>query len=282
MESDETKNPEIAGASLRLQAAVRMLMRPLVHLLLSRQLTFPILTRLLKDLYVEVASEEFAIKGKRLTDSRINLLTGIHRKDVRRLRQDRQDREEPAPDSRPKSISLGAQIVARWTDQPEFQDEHGRPGALPRRPTPGESSFDDLVSSVSRDIRPRSVLDEWQRLGVVHLDDRDRVVLNSDAFIPSRSFDEKAHSLGHTLHDHMDNEPPLIERSVFYSGLSDASVAELLALSEERGMQALHAVNRRAMELQERDRDRKGALHRRMRLGIYTFRARRGDKNYAD
>ncbi len=263
-----------------------MLLRPLVHLLLSRQVTFPILTRLLKDLYVEVVSEEFAIEGKRLTDSRINLLTGIHRKDVRRLRE---EREEPALDKRPKSISLGAQIVARWTDQPEFQDEHGRPGALPRRPSPGESSFEDLVSSVSRDIRPRSVLDEWQRLGVVHLDDRDRVVLNSDAFIPSRSFDEKAHSLGHTLHDHiaagahnlMDNEPPLVERSVFYSGLSDASVSELLALSEERGMQALHAVNRRAMELQERDRGRKGALHR-MRLGIYTFRARRGDKNYAD
>ena len=286
MESDEIDNPEIAGPSLRLQAAVRMLLRPLVHLLLSRQVTFPILTRLLKDLYVEVASEEFAIEGKRLTDSRINLLTGIHRKDVRRLRE---EREEPALDKRPKSISLGAQIVARWTDQPEFQDEHGRPGALPRRPSPGESSFEDLVSSVSRDIRPRSVLDEWQRLGVVHLDDRDCVVLNSDAFIPSRSFDEKAHSLGHTLHDliaagaHnlMDNEPPLVERSVFYSGLSDASVTELLALSEERGMQALHAVNRRAMELQERDRGRKGALHR-MRLGIYTFRARRGDKNYAD
>jgi hypothetical protein len=237
-------------------------------------------------LYVEVASDEFAIEGKRLTDSRINLLTGIHRKDVRRLREEAEAREGPAPDGRPKSISLGAQIVARWTDQPEFQDDRGRPSALHRRPVPGESSFDDLVSSVSRDIRPRSVLDEWQRLGVVHLDERDRVVLNSDAFIPSRSFEEKAHSLGHTLHDHiahnlMDGEPPMVERSVFYSGLSDASVAELLALSEERGMQALHAVNRKAMELQERDKGRKGALHR-MRLGIYTFRARRGDKNYAD
>lgn len=295
MESDETQNPEIAGPSPRLQAAVRMLLRPLVHLLLSRQVTFPILTQLLKDLYVEVASDEFAIKGKRLTDSRINLLTGIHRKDVRRLRGEREEREErkepkeAARESRPKSISLGAQIVARWTDQPEFQDEQGRAAALPRRPSPGELSFDELVSSVSRDIRPRSVLDEWQRLGVVHLDDRDRVVLNSDAFIPSRSFDEKAHSLGHTLHDHiaagahnlMDNEHPMVERSVFYSGLSEASVAELLTLSEERGMQALHAVNRRAMELQERDTGLKGALHR-MRLGIYTFRARRGDKNYAD
>lgn len=286
MTSDENQNPQIGGPSQRLQSAVRMLLRPLVQLLLSRQITYPILTRLLKDLYVEVASDEFAIEGKRLTDSRINLLTGIHRKDVRRLRE---EPEEAAPESRPKSISLGAQIVARWTDQLEFQDDEGRPAPLTRRPSPGEVSFDDLVSSVSRDIRPRSVLDEWQRLGVVHIDDRDRVVLNSDAFIPSRSFDEKAYSLGHTLHDHiaagahnlMDNEDPMLERSVFYSGLSEASVAELLSLSEERGMEALHAVNRRAMELQERDRGRKGASHR-MRLGIYAFRARRGDKNYAD
>jgi hypothetical protein len=289
MESDESQNPETSGPSLRLQAAVRRLLRPLVHLLLSRQVTYPNLTQMLKDLYVEVASDEFAIKGKRLTDSRVNLLTGIHRKDVRRLRAERDEPRGPAPDDRPKSISLGAQIVARWTDQPEFQNEQGEPAALTRRPSPGELSFDALVSSVSQDIRPRSVLDEWQRLGVVHIDERDRVVLNSDAFIPSRSFDEKAHSLGHTLHDHiaagahnlMEDEDPFVERSVFYSGLSDGSVAELLALSEERGMDALHAVNRRAMELQERDRGSKGALHR-MRLGIYTFRARRGDKNYAD
>ena len=65
-----------------------MLLRPLVHLLLSKQITFPILTTLLKELYVEVASEEFQIEGKRLTDSRINLLTGIHRKDVRRFREE--------------------------------------------------------------------------------------------------------------------------------------------------------------------------------------------------
>jgi len=286
MAIDRDDNSDVPGPSPRLQAAVRMLLRPLVHLLLSRQITFPILTNLLKDLYVEVASDEFEIAGKRQTDSRINLLTGIHRKDVRRLRE---ESAAPTPEDRPRSVTLGAQIVARWTDRPEFLDDDGKPRPLPRKSTAGELSFDDLVSQVSRDIRPRSILDEWQRLGVATVDDRDHVVLNGDAFIPSKSFEEKAHSLGHTLHDHiaagahnlMDGEPPMMERSVFYAGLTDESVQELLNLGEERGMEALHAVNRRAMELQERDNDKPGAKHR-MRLGIFSFRARRGDKTYAD
>lgn len=286
MAPDTSQSPDPADPSSRLIAAVRMLLRPLVHLLLSRQVTFPILTGLLKDLYVEVAASEFAITGKRLTDSRMNLLTGIHRKDIRRLRE---TAASPEPEARPRAVSLGAQIVARWTDEPTYQGEDGKPLALPRKATPGELSFDDLVASVSQDIRPRSILDEWQRLGVAHVDDADRVVLNNDAFIPSRSFEEKAHSLGHTVHDHIaagtNNllavEPAMLERSVFYSGLTDESVKELLELSEERGMQALHAVNHRAIELQDGDEGKKDAYHR-MRLGVFSFRARRGDKTYAD
>lgn len=285
VEEEKTENRAPSGSSVGLQAAVRRLLRPLVHLLLSRQITFPILTNLLKELYVEVAGDRFAIASKRLTDSRINLLTGIHRKDVKRLR----DTPAAAGEPRSRSLTLGAQIVARWTDLPEFRDAQGGPRALPRKATPGETSFDDLVSSVSRDIRPRSILDEWQRLGVVHVDAADRVVLNAEAFIPSRSFEEKAHQFGHALHDHiaagahnlLDGDPPLMERSVYYAGLTDESVQQLLELSERRGMETLHEVNRRAIELQEADRGKKSALHR-MRLGMFFFRAKRGQSDYAD
>ena len=41
----------------------------------------------------------------------------------------------------------------------------------------------------------------------------------------------------------------------------------------------MHEVNRRAMELQERDDGQPKAQHR-MRLGIFTFRAKRGDSDY--
>ena len=286
MSDSDSQESVISGPSSALQSSLRTMLRPLVKLMLSRQITYPLISQLLKGLFVEVAGESFAIPGKRLTDSRINLLTGIHRKDLKRLRE-LANTPESAPE-RSKSVSLGAQIVARWTDIEEFQDGEGRPRPLSRRtPTDGSPGFDDLVRSVNRDIRPRSILDEWLRLGVAHLDDDENVVLNRDAFIPSRGFEEKAHSLGRSLHDHiaagahnlMDDQPPFVERSVYYSGLTPEAVEELLELAERSGMEALHKVNRRAMELQERDDTKPEARHR-MRLGIFTFRAKRGDPDY--
>ena len=40
----------------------------------------------LRELYVNVAEHDFALEGKEQTDSRVSLLTGIHRKEVARLR----------------------------------------------------------------------------------------------------------------------------------------------------------------------------------------------------
>ena len=256
-----------------LWAALRRLLRPLAKLLLGRQITYPQLAGLLKEIFVEVADEDFQLKGKRQTDSRISLLTGIHRKDVKRLRQ-----PPVAPGSAPASLSLGEQIHSRWISRPEWLDEAGRSLPLPRQAGPGEPSFEALVESVSRDIRPRSVLDEWMRLGVAHLDEEGRVALDAAAFVPSKGFDEKAFYLGRNVADHLaaaahnltHESDTFVERSVYYNRLSGASGRELQVLSEERGMEALQAVNRRAAELQAADR---GAPDndQRFSFGIHVF-----------
>jgi hypothetical protein len=256
--------------------ALRRLLRPLARLLLEHQITFPLLKDLLKEAFVEVAASEFPIDGRPQTDSRISLLTGIHRKDVRRLRAPASSDDAPPP-----SVSLGAQLVARWTGVREFLDDSGHPRPLPRRGSSGGGlSFEDLVQSVSRDIRPRAVLDEWLRLGVVHIDADERVTLRVGAFVPARGFDEKAFYFGRNLHDHVaagahnlrGGAPPLVDRSVYYGGLTRESVAELECLSERLGMDALHAVNRRALELQQRDANDEAARLR-MNFGIYSFHA---------
>ena len=69
-----------------LHRPVARLLRPLVRLFVARGITFPALTNLLRELYVNVAEYDFALPGKEQTDSRVSLLTGIHRKEVRRLR----------------------------------------------------------------------------------------------------------------------------------------------------------------------------------------------------
>jgi uncharacterized protein DUF6502 len=259
-------------------AALRQLLRPLVRLLISHQIQFPALSGLLKETYVEVAERSFALAGKTQTDSRVNLLTGVHRKDVRRLRI-----APPAPDQAPpKSVTLGALLVSVWTSDPRYSKRGGRALPLPRVSSGHAGpSFEELVESVSKDIRPRSILDEWLRLGIAHVDDQDRVVLNANAFVPERGLDEKAFYFGRNLRDHVDaaarnlegGKKPLFERSVYYSGLSPESASELETLAGKLGMGVLQAVNRRASQLKARDAKKKLDASERITLGVYFLRA---------
>jgi hypothetical protein len=50
-------------------------------------------------------------------------------------------------------------------------------------------------------------------------------------------------------------------------------VRELMKLAEKTGMEALQAVNRRAMELQKRDRERVAA-DRQLNFGVYIHQER--------
>lgn len=286
-----------------LARAIRKLLRPLVRLMLSYQITYPMLVNLLKSLYVEVAEEEFGVDGKRSSDSRINLLTGVHRKDVKRLRA---ELEEPNPV--PPNLSTGARLIAWWTGSDEFRDASGAPAPLPlRSQVKGEqgTSFEDLVERVCRqDIRPRVILDDWLHQGLVHMDEQQCVVLDMLAFMPEDGFEEKVFFFGKNLHDHISasthnllgNKPALFDRSVYYDHLSAQSVEELTRLASEAGMLALQTVNHRALALQQRDAGaiagtegtgpgKKGTTdsshsasnHYRMNFGIFHYNTSYGD-----
>jgi hypothetical protein len=229
---------------------------------------------------VQAAKDEFQLTDKRQTDSRISLLTGVHRKDVKRLLRD-----QPVDLQMPPGVSLGSQLAARWLTAGEYLDGKGQPLPLPRLASDGgDKSFEALVASVSKDIRSRAVLDEWLRLGVVHLDDDDRVCLNVAGFIPEKGFDEKAYFFGQNLHDHiaagthnlLGQIPSLLERSVYEEELSQASVAELAELARDLGMQSLKTIYRRATELRRRDAATTEA-NRRMNFGIYFYSERVDD-----
>lgn len=255
--------------------ALRRVLRPLVRLMLARGITFPYLAELLKGLFVEVAEKEFRIGAKPPTDSRISLVTAVHRKDVSRLRQTL----DTSADAVPSVVSLGAQLVAVWLGTPRYLDEDGRPRPLPRFVSEGgELSFEGLVASVNSDIRSRVVLDEWLRLGVVRFDAQRCVCLNAEAFVPGKGFDEKAFYLGHNLHDHaaaaahnlLGGQPPFLERSVHYDELSAASIPLLARQADEWGMKALLALNQSALAAEQQDVPERNARQR-MTFGIYFY-----------
>jgi len=260
-------HPAVTRALLRLS-------RPLVRVLIAKGINFQVLSRLLKAVYVDVAEREFPVDGKPQTDSRLSLLTGIHRKDIKALRKKGHDTE-----SAPPVLSRNAHMIAIWTGAPDYLDERGRPRPLPRhRTASGGPSFEGLVDSVSKDIRARAILDEWLRIELVRLDEADMVYLNTEAFVPREDLGDLAYFFGRNLRDHiaasghnlLGGDPPLLERAVYYEELQPKSVEELAVLARELGSDALVKVNQKAFELAQRDKNDPRATER-MTFGVYFF-----------
>jgi hypothetical protein len=280
--------PVVERRSSHLLATTQRTLWPLVKLLLHRGIGYPLLAEALKSVFVGVAESEFPLAGKAETDSRISLLTGIHRRDVRRLRLDRRKQRALAMDptaapSKPVATetSLSARVIAVWTGLPSYLDERGAPLPLPRLARKGgEHSFESLVQSLSKDTRPRALLDEWLRRGVVTIDEEDGVHLNLKMLAAGRDLDQRAFYLGQNIHDHVaaiaedltGEQPAFLEHGVSHSRLTEESVAELAELARQESLRALQAVHRRALELEARDAGNPAARAR-INLGVYFYAA---------
>jgi len=252
--------------------AVRRLLRPLVRVLIENGMTFPAFVDLVREAYVDAAFEDFAIGDKPLTISRVMVLTGIHRREVTRLAK--RDRVVAAV---PLSLSLSARVVAKWLSDDAYLNSQHQPRPLPRSTSSDEPSFNDLVASISKDIRPNILLDEWRRLGVVNVEDG-LIELRTAAFVPSDDFEEKAYYFGRHVRDHIaasahnlaGGAPPVIDRAVYEDSLSDSSLEELRLFCEKRGSDLLLEVYQKVRQLAERDR-KQGKPERRMTFGVYFF-----------
>ncbi|MBM3513378.1 MAG: hypothetical protein FJX59_06650 [Alphaproteobacteria bacterium] len=256
-----------------LLAAIEKLLTPLVRALIAFGVTFPLFIRLLKRVYVRVAAAEFRIAEREPTTSRISVLTGLQRRDIGAVTEQIEKNIGP-----PANISIGARLIGIWTGVKRFTDSDGRPAPLPRFEAKSGPTFEDLVRTVSSDVRPRAILDEWLRLGVVELDNADCVVLRADAFVPRRGFDELAYYYGRNLRDHiaasthnlLGEGAPFLERAVYYDRLTPESVEALAKLSRELGVETLIKINREALKRADGDEKNPRATQR-MSVGLYFF-----------
>jgi uncharacterized protein DUF6502 len=252
----------------------------LVRLMLRSGITYPMLTDALRHLFVDVAVTDILAQPAARTDSRISLLTGIHRKLVRQYRA-----TQFSTSTAPNTVSVASQIIARWLGLPPYADDAGRPRPLLRAGRAGvtEPSFESLVSSVTTDIRPRAVLDDWLSQGLVHVAADDRVVLNVEAFIPRPGGADQLFYFARNLHDHIAaasanisaaDAAPFHDRSVHYDNLTPAQARALEAYAREAATQVLLAVNRKALDLAEANPVADDAVRVRVNFGTYIFAER--------
>lgn len=219
------------GPADALTGALRQLLAPLARLALARGVTHATLDELLKQALVDAADRQHAELPPHRRVSRISTAIGIHRREVTRLVTELRDGAARQP---PPQRSLASELFAHWRTNRDYGDRRGSPAELPRQgPAP---SFESLAQAVTRDVHPRSLLDEMVRLGLAaHDRQRDTVRLLREDFVPRGDASRMLRALGNNVGDHLDaavdnvlaDAPRHFEQAVFAGGLSEASVAEL-------------------------------------------------------
>lgn len=251
------------------------LMRPLIRTLIARGVTAPAFYKLIKSVYVDVAHKDYALGDEPPTDSRITLLTGVHRRDVRAILSDESD----AWETRRSKTAMLATVLGQWMARRDYVDAQGDPIALPRTAS-GGPSFEALVSDINTDIRPRTVLDELVRQDLVVETADGLLAISADARKGPTSDDDKLVFFAANVGDHiaaasenlMSDVPPFFERSVFYNQLSEGAVDAIEENARALSQDVLEKLNAQSEALREnQSAGTEGA--ERYRLGIYFYRA---------
>lgn len=265
-----------AKAAIVLDRVLRV-MRPLVLLLIRNGVPYQAFATALKRVFVDAAKTELASRSMAQTDSAVTLLSGVHRRDVRNLgRSATVDRE-----SQRAPMTLSREVVAKWMTDSAYVDEDGSPRILKRGSVSDESTFDALVAGMSRDVRPRAVLDELIALGVVQFDEAtEEIRLAGSGFAPRAGFEELSWAFVRTLRDHasaatanLQGTDNFLDQSVFVNEITEASAAKLQRVSVQAWKKALTAVLKEANARYEEDAATKSPSERRhrARFGVYFF-----------
>lgn len=160
--------------------ACRRALGPIARWMLRAGVTWKEFADVSRRVFVAVATEEFGIKGRPTNVSRVALMTGLTRREVREQRK----RLAGAGVAPPDPIHHATRVLTGWHRDEEFLDADGKPRALPEDgPAP---SFQALLKRYAGDIPPGALAKELIRArSVVRADDGTYRAL-SRTYIPQR------------------------------------------------------------------------------------------------
>ena len=248
--------------------AVRKLMRPLVRILLRNGVAYGALADAIRKCYVDVAFEDFAPEGKKQTVSRVSALTGLTRKEVKRLHElDGEDYEASQ-----ERYNRAVRVISGWMNDRRFLDVKGKPAVLSLEK--GNKSFALLVRDYSGDIPVRAMLAMLEEAGSVS-NTKDRVRLVRHAYVPAGDDQEKIRILGTDVSeliatiDHNLTAAPeqlLFQRKVAYEAINPDSLVKLKKLSFARAQSLLERLDREYAKHEQTEDAGEGVS---ISLGIY-------------
>jgi len=171
-----------------------VVMRPMARMLLRLGIGFHDFAEVAKTAFVEVASSDYGIRGRPTNVSRIAVMTGLTRKEVKRIR-DSIASNDVRPSVRTTPLCT---ILYRWHAEEAFLDDHGRPAPLPFSGT--SPSFSELVRQFGGDIPPGAMRTELKRVGAVREEEDGTLTVLRRYVIPDETHDNLIAALAHSVY----------------------------------------------------------------------------------
>ncbi len=154
-------------------------LRPIASMLLRLGVNYRDFDRVAQAAFVNVAMDEYGVRGKQANTSRVSLMTGLTRKLVSRIQS------APVLETVQEngSRSLPSEVLNIWHTDFRFCNTLGKPKPLAWDSGPG--SFSELVRHCSRSVSPATMRAELVRVGAVTESEGGLLIASRRSFIPS-------------------------------------------------------------------------------------------------
>lgn len=257
--------------------AVLVLLRPLVRFLLRQGISHAAFSDMAKWVYVDVASKEFGIKGRKQTKSRVAVLTGLTRRQVNTL----QGSEAPYQDETPDAFGRAARVLRGWGETDRYCDVGGQPLDLP---VDGDSpSFADLVRDFGGDAPTRAILDELVNVGAVKVADGVARRM-TPYYLPTSCSPESLDIFAMSVRDLLatldnnlagDDRPKRFQRVIYFDRLRPEVLEQVRAVIRENGQRLANQVEHELVQFGDRPTQLPPpGGYTRAGLGMYYFESK--------
>lgn len=253
-------------------------LKPIARLLLKYGIGYREFSDICKAAFVEVASSDFGIRGRKTNMSRVAVMTGLSRKEVRKVRDAIDGTRFFVTRSRRPEL-----VLSVWHSDPRFLDEINQPKRISFDGP--EPSFCDLVSLVGGDIPPRAMLHELVRAGSVK-EEGDKLGAISRSYVPEPGDPESILVAGgaikdlvSTIHNNLGSVRPeqrFFERRVYSERLPATQQSRFQMLATQRGELLLQDLNdwmseREVARNLHHPSETLGGFAPRIGVGVYFF-----------
>lgn len=170
--------------------SVSKITRSLAKIMLRQGISYAMFSEIARGAFVQAAKEFDDIEGRKLSDSRISIITGLSRKEVKRLR----DQEVTGFLDDDARHNRAVRVVTAWNRQEKYCTTQRKPRVLPLH---GDGpSLSELVSEYGGGVPVRAVVDELSRVGAIVETRPGHWRLANPAYVPNESTETVMKILG--------------------------------------------------------------------------------------